>query len=356
MVHVWLGQPVLLHEFADFSKLSSFKIYQDAATQENIGLSTYNDFVGYIPTAGFTSQINARGWQDVLVTIDPEGFRATGNNSTDLKEQKIILTVGDSFTFGDQVSDSETWPSCIELRTNRRTLNAGVFGYGAAQAVRRAYMITQQRNVDTVILSIFINDDFNRDRMRFRSGFPRPAVIQSENGLSYADPPAIDSIGTKWQPSHTIRILLVAKNYSYLLTKIFSEIGFDKNRMMWRTEIHDNAADIDQIIKFTVREFSSLDVTNKFIVLQYGEADLPSLAPEVARIKELLLYQAQLADIPVIDTYNRLKVEWTSSESNIWNGHHTAHGNDIVCDEIYKFIQKTPFPAPISNHFNDGSL
>jgi len=325
----------------DFSRLLSLKIYTDVFIEKNIGLITYDEFVGYMPVAGFTSRISGGGWQDELVTIDPDGFRATGVNSTDITDDSVILTIGDSFTFGDQVSDSETWPSCIELRTKRRTLNAGVFGYGAAQAVRRASVITQQRSVDTIILSILLNDDFHRDRMNFRSGFPRPAVIQSGDGLSYAEVPPINSSGTKFQPNDVNRIIFVAKNYSILISKIINWVGFDVDGM-GRTEIHENAAEIDQIIEFTVRELANINAKNRFIVLQYTRNDFPSLTSESERIKGLLFSEAQLANIPVIDTYNRLEAELTISEGSIWYGHHTPYGNQLVCDEIYQAIQNNP--------------
>ena len=43
----------------DFSRLSSFKIYDDEFTEKNIGLSTYDEVLGYIPTPGFSSLIYA---------------------------------------------------------------------------------------------------------------------------------------------------------------------------------------------------------------------------------------------------------------------------------------------------------
>jgi hypothetical protein len=49
----------------DFSKLLNLKIYDGIAilgfTEKNIGLSAYDDFLGYIPKAGFTNRINANG-------------------------------------------------------------------------------------------------------------------------------------------------------------------------------------------------------------------------------------------------------------------------------------------------------
>jgi len=321
----------------DFSRMLNLKIFDSGSTEKNIGLSTYNEFLGYIPTAAFSAIINTDGWQNVLVTIDRNGFRSNGNNSTDLNKKSLILTVGDSFTFGDQVSDTETWPSCIELKTNQETLNAGVFGYGTAQAVRRASFVTRRQNIETVILSVLVNNDFHRDRLRFRSGFPRPAVIRSEQGLSYADVPPIDSSGTNWQPNGESAILSNFSHYSYLLTKVIPVIGIDVTGMR-RTETHENAADLGQVIHFAVREFSNLDATNKFIVLQYSQTDFPNLQPEVVQLKEQLLSEARLESIPVIDTYNRLQLELSNNSNDIWNSHHTAYGNALVCDEIYQVI------------------
>lgn len=321
----------------DFSRLVKLKIPK-GFTDKNIGLSTYHELVGYIPTPGFTFRITANGWEDELLTIDQDGFRATGNNKKDISDKSIILTIGDSFTFGDQVSDTETWPSCIELRTKRRTLNAGVFGYGTAQAVKRASILTQDRNVDTVILSILINDNFNRDRLRFRNGFPRPAVIQTGNGLTFAKVPPIDSKNTKWKPNYQRFDFFGASNYSYILNKVLYWLGFEPTGM-GHTEKHEYAAEIDQIIEFSVKEFSDLNVQNKLIVLQYAANDFPRLTSEVERVKKLLLSEAKLVDIRVIDTYNRLQVESTDSGKIIWHGHHTAYGNQIVCDEIFHGIK-----------------
>jgi len=336
----WTARACYTNE-CDFSRLLNLEIYDDAFTEKNFGLSKYHETVGYIPNPGFKSRINASGWDNILVTIDSEGFRATGVDNMEISDKRVILTIGDSFTFGDQVNDTETWPSCVERRTNRKTLNAGVFGYGVAQAVRRASLILKEKEVDTVILGILIPYDFNRERLVFKDGFPRPAVIQGENDLLYAEVPPIDSPGTKWKPDELIRTLSVVKNSSMLLAHVLSSLGIDTTGMN-RTEVHENAANIDKIVAFSIKEFSSLNVQNKFIVIQYLSKDLPNLNTEAERIKQMLLSEAQSAGIPVIDTYERLLVEIPVSEKNIWyvlRGHHTAHGNDIVCDEIFQVIQ-----------------
>jgi hypothetical protein len=66
--------------------------------------------------------------------------------------------VGDSFTFGDQVSNHETWPACLERKTGTGVANAGVFGYGGAQSVLRARLETGRRTYGLVILSVLVEE------------------------------------------------------------------------------------------------------------------------------------------------------------------------------------------------------
>lgn len=322
----------------DFSRILNLQIYNSSPAEKNIGLTNYDGLLGYKPAPGFSSIISGGGWHNAKVTIESGGFRSNGRiDSSRFAGSNTILAVGDSFTFGAKVSDAETWPSCLESKLNLRVMNAGVFGYGAAQAIRRASLITQQKKVDTVILSILINDDFHRDKLKFKAGFPRPAVIKTEKGLSYAKVPSIDSYGTRWRPNYVSPIFPIIIDRSYLLFKIVYLLGIDiTGRRL--TETHENAASIEEIIKFSIQKFAELDASEKFIVLQYRSIDFPNLSPEFARVREQVKLETQSKNILVIDTYNRLGEERLNNQKEIWKGHHTAYGNSIICEEIYRFI------------------
>jgi hypothetical protein len=67
--------------------------------------------LGWIPKPGSHRTNNGKS-----ITISGDGTRANGiKNSMNLSENsELILAVGDSFTFGSDVSDDETWPSLLE--------------------------------------------------------------------------------------------------------------------------------------------------------------------------------------------------------------------------------------------------
>src|SRR5436190_16235682 len=117
----------------DFSRITGLKVRQiDRAT--GIGLSRFDGFLGHVPREGFSSIINAPGWVNAKVTITQDGFRSNGSGA--IPGSSDVLVVGGSYPFGAQVSDSETWPACLERKLGRRVDNGAMTGYGAAQALR----------------------------------------------------------------------------------------------------------------------------------------------------------------------------------------------------------------------------
>ncbi len=336
---LWTGYKCISSE-CDYARITKAKVYDNQVgyQEKNIGLTEYNELLGYQPKAGFSKNI-VNDWGNKYLSINEKGYRSNGN--TDLKiekdRQNKILVVGDSFAFGDQVHDNETWPSCVESNTKRLTLNAGVYGYGSAQAVRRAHLIQKNEIANTVILSILIGSDFQRDQLKFRYGFPRPAVIIKDGVVSYADVPPIESVGTKWYPKDMGSLSWITE-YSMLAAKLVIALDIDQSGMR-RNEKHPNAATLNQIIEFTLTEFSKLEVENKFILLQYYKAEFPKPTSVTLKIKNQTILFAQKKNITVIDTFSILEREQISGKEPIWDGHHTAYGNILVCNEILKHLR-----------------
>lgn len=112
--------------------------------------------LGYAPRPGAHGEENH--W-DTTVTIDAQGMRENGAAAP--PPGPVVAVVGDSFTFGDQVDDDETWPAHLQRILGQRVVNGGVFGYSFVQSILRAERMLEQYPVDTLVVSL-IPDDLTR--------------------------------------------------------------------------------------------------------------------------------------------------------------------------------------------------
>lgn len=337
----WTVNQCLTNE-CDKSRLTELSIHKLDFVQndENLGLSRYDELLGYVPREGFDSIIDKPGsipsqaWRNNKVTINTLGFRTNGAST--LNQGELILTVGDSFTFGDQVSNEETWPACLEQTTNFKVYNGGVFGYGAAQAVRRAMVETKKLPIDILVLSILISDDFHRGQLLFRSGFPKPAVIEQSGKLGYSKVPPKNSTGTKYNPSKRYTFVTVAYENSMLFSRLIKGLDIDITGRQ-RTEKHPQAGSVEDIVDFTLSEFSKLKATKKLIVFQYNINDLGTeraAKKDTQHYRNLTIKLAEQKKLRFVDTYEDLFHEHVTGTNNLWHGHHTPYGNRVVCKII----------------------
>src|SRR5262249_18379855 len=194
----WTVQSCLQFE-CDFNRITGLKI-RDIDGAADIGISSFDESLGHVPREGFSGIINGVGWNNRKVTIRKDGFRSNGSYAA--PPAADVLVVGDSFTYGEQVSDDETWPSCLERKLGRGVDNGGVFGYGAAQALRRASLKLAERNYSHLVFSLLVGDDFKRDRLSYYYGFAKPALVHTENGIEWSPVSDPNVPGTKYHPSN----------------------------------------------------------------------------------------------------------------------------------------------------------
>lgn len=159
----------------------------------------FDDELGYVPNENFDAVPSGQPWGNNRLSIAGEGFR--DNGSVVERSASDILAVGDSFTWGENVSNSDTWPACLQDALQRRVDNGGVTGYGGAQSLRRAMVEIANREYADVILSVVVGHDFSRDRMSYKWGRPRPAVIEIDGQLRWADVAHSHLHGTIFNPS-----------------------------------------------------------------------------------------------------------------------------------------------------------
>jgi GDSL-like Lipase/Acylhydrolase family len=111
----------------------------------------------------------------------PDGVRPTSTGGEEAPGVPI-LAVGDSYTYGEEVSDNEAWPAQLQRIKGQRVLNAGVSGYGFDQSVLRAEQIAATRRPSAIVVA-FIADDIRRTEMRRQWGAEKPYFDFQGEGL-----------------------------------------------------------------------------------------------------------------------------------------------------------------------------
>ena len=303
-------------------------------TAPSLGISPIRVLVGSIHHPPY--------WDNVHVSIDRHGFRRNVDDSNvNVRDHsgKKVLTVGDSFTFGDQVHNSQTWPACVARKTGHEVWNGGVGGYGAAQALLRAEQaVANHGPFDTLIWSITVGPDFRRDRLMVRSNFSKPYIATVEGKTMVVPPEGFD-------PSRDFMWVL---GYSVILQRHLLPILQKRGNFEYdgRYDIPgENAADIEEIIDFSFQRFANLTGTkSKVVLLQYGPGIFLEEGFERRNHERGLIKKyAEKYAIEMIDSFDQIYVPEKRDE--LWfgyrdYGHHTPYGNRVVCDVVVHWHEK----------------
>jgi hypothetical protein len=324
---VWTAKSCL-ESNCDFSRITGLKVRQ-IEHQIDIGISRFDPVLGHAPREGFSSIINAPGWINAKLTINQDGFRSNGSGT--IPGSSDVLVVGGSFPFGAQVSDSETWPACLERKLGRRVDNGGMFGYGAAQALKKASLKLAEKNYTSLILSIFFGTAFQWDRLSYRDGFPKPAVIHTKNGIELSAVPDPNAPGTKFNPSSVSLAYEQSEMFAGTIDRFFPLYNYSGERL---TVVHPNAANENEIVDWDLRQFSSFPIKNKLLLFQYGSPGTTNVADVAEERKLVLRTESSLKVIDSITVLRNYKV------SDLWfpdhGGHNTPLGNEVICSYLFE--------------------
>ena len=136
------------------------------------GVGIYYSFDIFHPTRGWALRPNLRD-------ADPYGPASLSSNSAGMRGRREysldppagrtrILLIGDSFTFGEEVADSETFGHRLqELLPRTEVLNLAVHGYGHDQMLVTLREQGLSYRPDVVIVG-FVQDDMERNMLGFR--------------------------------------------------------------------------------------------------------------------------------------------------------------------------------------------
>jgi len=159
---------------------------------QKAGTATYYSFDRYDPSKGWRPKPNLKDekvWEDKILNTTSTGLRGKkdfpyGKNAG----KQRILILGDSFTFGDEVSDNETYSHYLqEMLPNTEVINMGVHGYGHDQMLILFKEEGIKYRPDIVILG-FLPLDMSRNLLDFRD-YAKPRFVLEKGELKLTGTP-----------------------------------------------------------------------------------------------------------------------------------------------------------------------
>jgi hypothetical protein len=117
---------------------------------ENFMRSAYNAKTGWQNVSSRTRKVETCDGVQVVYSYDSGGQRKNSDSGN-----FEILTFGDSYTFGAEANDNETYPSFLGRILDAKVVNYGVNGFGPLQALLYfEQKIDSHQTADIVILGI----------------------------------------------------------------------------------------------------------------------------------------------------------------------------------------------------------
>lgn len=281
--------------------------------------------LGYVPKAGFQSRDNHWGTQ---VTIDADGMRANG--APPPAGERVIATVGDSFTFGDEVDDDASWPAQLEQALQRPVKNGGVFGYTLAQAVLRAEAMIERFPVEALVVS-FVPDDLTRCEY-CRRYTPLPWFDFEGDGLVLRnvpidhDAPSGDA-GKAWKDALGHSALLDA-----VLANVAKRWWYENEKQVTVPHLVGKGPEIGKRLVDRIAAHCRAKGVRLLVLMQADDARNPPRPWAVD-----VLRHAESKGIATLDTatrYIELRAQDPSVERRYYRGHMTREGNAWTAAQV----------------------
>lgn len=282
--------------------------------------------LGWVPKPSHRSVDRSSG--SPIQTLE-HGIRSHGHSP--IKSPNRIMTLGDSFTWGEQVADNETWPFYLQQQTHWEVINAGVSGYGIDQAILRGEKLFKVLKPKYVILS-FIANDIIRCGWSKSWGMQKPFFQLTQEGLSLKNVP-VPQHAVQRPQLDAIRAIL---GKSYLANAIMIRInpGFWLSGLGYTFEKAE--PNYEQVACRLLKRLKEAGKKFKFkplIVAQYEE----NLSVNDISLTKSLIDCASSLGLETLDLLplmEEMKKQGDSEYRSFIQWHHTPKGNQLVADEI----------------------
>lgn len=282
------------------------------------------------------------------VTVTTNGLSLRMNSAeTPVREtppKGAWLALGDSFTWGSEVSDNETYPAHLERIVGRPVLNAAYGGWGVGQMYLRAETLMPVLQSDVLLLSPLSDDHLRNGYRRYGRAFKPYFGLTADGGLDLRNVP----VPRNSAEARDVGVWQAVFGYSYLIFWGAQALGLQE---VWvnRNLLYDQVHDFEESVEISCRlfpRFQALAAAHEarllFVQVYSG--------PEVLK-GERHWYSQQALDcarthgLEVVDTYDAFRVvaedggeEALKPYYSIWRdgrfGHMSSRGNQLVAETI----------------------
>jgi lysophospholipase L1-like esterase len=325
-------------------------------TVEAVDQARSNLAIAYDPALGYIAKPNLH-WVD-KVTHYSQGDLGVRLNATypdtpeaDRVREGGILAVGDSFVYGSEVDDDNTWPAQLERLLHVPVINGGNGGYGWDQAYLRAEQLAPVAKPKVIIMGCIPNCS-QRNELTVNGGLIKPNFRIENGGLILENVPV--------KPYAPARKFLTWYRYSlgrsYTLYWLADRLQL---RSWWLVHEYEyqytSRREGVEITCLLTKKLAELAKNyNALPVLLIVYSGIQITGRDASRLSYKVPYISNCArsnGVLVVDSYDALLARYANDKESFWNywvdhptaevrhnGHMSKAGNAFIADLIVPVI------------------
>lgn len=305
------------------------------------------------------------------IRINPQGFRDDPFEWSGA--QKKIMVLGDSFVSNMAVPHDKIFTEIMETRLRDvSVMNLGVNGYGQVQEFLLLEQFADVYKPRAVIVMIYTLNDFidnsnQADWTGFRAPYARRESSRQGIEIILPKPPGAIKVSL-FEKSHLAQFVIARRNLLQVKMARFFEkndyfspesIDTDLLEMLFfrkdlKPEIEESYRISEQLLSMISEECKKRNIPHLFVIApSRGQVDPRIFEQYVSsnhkdrsrydwlKPNKVLAEYAQKNNLPLLDLYPRLAAEHRQGKRlyDEDEEHWTAAGNQVVADEILKYIR-----------------
>jgi hypothetical protein len=318
------------------------------------GLIRYHHLLGWELSPGFYGRHRHEDF-DVAYTINSLGFRNSFNEPVKGRG-KTIAFVGDSFTFGQGVDDTDPFVAQLNLDNASRDvfLNCSVPGFSTDQQLLLIRSRVIDFKPDTIVLVVYLGNDLFDNLLAFplQADNAKPFFVWSNGRLILKNTPVPHIRKTKTDQTRNLKKVglingpprnkfLKRLENLRLYQLVQNAVYTKRSRIAELTPTFEQAIELFKALIQQIQQICIAKNMDFYLVLMPGKSyvELPG-SPQAGRqelFRKEIIKIGRGQDIQVIDLASHLRFRYQKSKARHFfphEGHLTKQGHQVAANFI----------------------